>query len=107
MNGLLLSDVADLDMSVRFNGQGWRSPMSQMHKRLLRDLVDQGFCTKDRLIEQLWPAEDGGPLYAERIIHLYVHHIRKALRPGWQIVTQWGYGYSLVCRELVEIRQAA
>jgi DNA-binding response OmpR family regulator len=52
--------------------------------------------SKKELIDWLYAdAQDGGPLFAETIITLTVHSLRK---DGFRITNHWGRGYSMTTR---------
>ena len=63
---------------------------------IMRHLIDVGSVTYRDIIDQLWGHDpEGGPLYAQRIISIYVWKLRKCLRPGWGIRTNDGQGFAL------------
>ena len=77
---------------------------------ILRELIDNGRASLERLLFCVWGQDaDGGPLYAQRIIHIHISHLRKRLRPGWRIVNRHGQAYELVYQSPVELelRRAA
>ena len=75
---------------------------------ILRELIDNSRVLIVRLIHCIWGQDpDGGPLCAQRIIHLHISNLRKLLRPGWHIVNWYGQAYELVYCEPIELRKAA
>ena len=75
---------------------------------ILRELIDSGRVLITRLIHCIWGQDpDGGPLCAQRIIHVHLNTLRKRLRPGWYIVNRHGQAYELVYSEPIELRKAA
>lgn len=82
--------------------------LCRLPARLLRDLIDQGSCSTDRMIDQLWGHDEGGgPLNAARLVRQYIHEIRRALRPGWRIINHRNWGYRLERWEPNEMKEAA
>lgn len=54
----------------------------------------RGYVATADLVHALWGADaDGGPLYADRLISLYVYKLR---RRGFKIIGRHGHGYALV-----------
>ena len=62
---------------------------------ILRDLLENSFCTRNRLIDQIWMDDPDPPLGVENILKLYIHNIRRWLYEGWVIRLEWGQGYRL------------
>ncbi len=103
MMPVLLDDVTDL--SFRY----YRGRVAAQAV-ILRELIDNDRAFIERLINCVWGQDaDGGPLCAQRIIHLHVSHLRKRLRPGWRIRNVHGQAYELVYEPAVELelRRAA
>ena len=71
---------------------------------ILRELIDTKRAFIERLIHCVWGHDaDGGPLCAQRIIHLQIFHLRKRLRPGWSIRNVHGQAYELVYQPPAEL----
>ncbi len=99
---MLLDQVAD------HNPTEWSRRLPTQEMFVLRELLDADDfgVTYERLIERLWPDEDGGPLCASNIVCVVIWKIRRRLQPGWYIVCDYGLRYRLVY-EPAELQLAA
>lgn len=70
-------------------------------RKILRKLIDSGRpVTFDELFSLIWGHRaDGGPLDPDNIVTIEVHHLRKNLKPGVRIRSQYGRGYVLELTE--------
>jgi len=98
MTAVLLEDVTEDE----FHSYQGRAPAQAV---ILRELIDNRRAFIERLIHCVWGHDpDGGPLSAQRIIHLHIFHLRKRLRPGWRIRNVHGQAYELVYDPPVELQ---
>ena len=98
MSPVLLADVTDGE----FHNYRGRPPAQAV---ILRELIDTRRVPIERLIHCVWGHDpDGGPLLAQRIVHLHVFHLRKRLRPGWRIRNGHGQAYELAYEPTFELQ---